>query len=161
MRTLVIDADTVEPFSRNGDGDIYTSQCVIEREGCGSEDLQISRYRLFAGKANEGGVHAENDETYYVLEGEALLTLGHPGSSQPAMTYALRPNMAVFIPAGTFHQLRNETEADFVILGIWPHQPAAGSNRIYDDRIAAWGTSFKLNGPAPRGVPVDSPTTVG
>lgn len=156
MKSLVVDTNTVVPFACPGDERVYTSQCVIEPDGTGSQDLFMSRYTLLAGQSNKGAVHAQNDEVYYVLTGEAVVMLGNPGSPQAATEYVIKPDMAVFIPAGTFHALRNPSDRDFVILGIWPREPKPGSNGIHEARKKAWGTSFKTTGLLPRGTPVET-----
>ena len=143
-RELVIRADEVVPFSRPGEEHVYASQCIIHRDGAGSQDLVLNRYTLKAHNANNGGVHEGNDEAYYVLRGKAKLTLGGKSADdEHAKVYDIEPDTVVFIPAGTYHSLENQSEEDLVILTFWPRQPLPGANGIAEARQKAWGTQFR------------------
>jgi mannose-6-phosphate isomerase-like protein (cupin superfamily) len=151
MNRLVIDSNIVEEFSLAGESHVYGSTCLISRDGSGSDDLVLNRYRLTAGQDNGGGIHEVNDEAYYVLEGEAILTLGDRGSATPAVEYEVKPGTAAFIPAGTFHGLRVTSDNDLVILTMWPRQPVPKTNPIHDARVEQWGTSFRDSDDHPAG----------
>jgi len=143
-KELVIRADEVAPFSLPGEEHIYASQCIIHRDGAGSQDLVLNRYTLKAHHANKGGVHEGNDEAYYVLRGKAKLTLGGTSAGdEDAKVYDIGPDTAVFIPAGTFHAVENHSDEDLVILTFWPRQPLPGANGIAEAREKAWGTQFR------------------
>lgn len=57
-------------------------------------------------------VHADYDETYYVLNGQGTITLD-------GKTHSVRPGAVVFIPAGTSHSLAASPDncLEFVIFG--------------------------------------------
>jgi quercetin dioxygenase-like cupin family protein len=149
---LIVHADEIEPFSLPGNAGIYHSQCLIDRDGVGSENLNINRFTLKAGQTLRGTSHPPgNDECYYVLRGRARLTFGgDPATGAGSTTHELGPDTAIFIPGGTFHGLENPYDEDFVILTIWPRLPVPGANAIYDARKRAWGTSFRKKTGIPR-----------
>ena len=145
-KPFVLQADQVAPFAPAELEGTYASQCVIDKEGAGSERLQLNRCTLRGGKRLAGGSHDEGyDECYYVLSGRAQLALGgDPGTGAGADTYELGPESVVFIPGGTFHALSNPYDEDLLFLTIWPRYPGPGVNPLYDQRIEAWGTSFRM-----------------
>jgi len=144
---LVVYAPDVEPFSIPGDEDTYASQAVICPDGVGSQELEINRFTLKAGKRLAGHVHRDNDETYYVLTGHARLTLGgRPADGVGGQDFDVGPESVAFIPAGTFHRLDNTGDQDLVLLTIWPRTPTPGNNPVWDGRLEAWGTSFRVRG---------------
>jgi mannose-6-phosphate isomerase-like protein (cupin superfamily) len=145
-RNLIVRADEVEVFTTPGTEGIYESQCLIDRESVGSEDLNVNRGTVKAGQRLAGGSHPKDaDECYYVLRGRARLALGgDPETGAGAEVHEVGPDTAVFIPGGTYHALDNPYGEDLVILTLWPRHPKPGDNGIYDARIAAWGTSFRL-----------------
>ncbi len=142
---LVTRADEIEPFSLPGDEGTYLSQCIVDRDGAGSERLQVNRCTLKAGKRLAGGSHpAPYDECYYILRGRAQLALGgDPQTGAGATRYELGPESVAFIPGGTFHALANPYDEDLIFLTLWPTLPEPGANPIYDARLRAWGTSFR------------------
>jgi mannose-6-phosphate isomerase-like protein (cupin superfamily) len=142
ISTRIVDAHEVMPFSCAGDEGIYESQAVITLDGVGSQDLLLNRFTLKAGQSLPGHTHPENDEVYYILTGRAILTLAT--SSDVTETRDVGPDVAAFIPGGTFHRLQNPGDQDLVVLTIWPRMPKPGSNPVYDGRLEAWGTSFRL-----------------
>lgn len=142
-RMLVIDSRTVEPFSLPGDEGIYASQAVITGDSCGSSALFVNRFTLKAGKSLPGHTHPDSDELYFLLSGRGILTLRGPDVPGGELQTELTPDMAAFIPTGTFHRLENPGEEDIVMLTIWPRFPGPGSNPIWDARMASWGTSFR------------------
>ncbi len=144
-KSLIVRADEVEVFVTPETAGVYESQCLIDRESVGSEDLNVNRGTVKAGQRLHGGSHPKGaDECYYVLRGRARLALGgDPGTGEGAEVHEIGPDTAVFIPGGTWHALDNPYDEDLVILTLWPHHPKPGDNGIYDARIAAWGTSFR------------------
>lgn len=147
MSDLIVRAQDVEPFSMPGDESVYTSQCLIDRDGVGSTRLSLNRFTLRAGQKLAGTAHPDgSDECYYVLSGRALLALGgDPATGAGAELHDLEPDVAIFIPGGTYHALDNPYHDDLVILTIWPAPPEPGANAIYDARRLAWGTSFRTH----------------
>jgi len=146
---LIVRADEVEPFVLPGDEGIYESQCLIDRDGVNSRDLNVNRFTLKAGKRLHGASHpVGSDECYYVLRGKGRLALGgDPRTGEGGQVHDVGPDTAIFIPGGTFHALDNPYGEDLVILTIWPRPPAPGANAIYDERRRAWGTSFRKRRP--------------
>ena len=144
-RELVVHADEVEVFVTPGSVGIYESQCLIDRDGVGSESLNVNRGTLKAGRKLGGGSHPVGaDECYYVLRGRAKLLLGgDPKTGEGGRHYEIGPDTAVFIPGGTFHALDNPYDEDLVILAIWPQHPRPGDSGMFEARIEAWGTSFR------------------
>jgi mannose-6-phosphate isomerase-like protein (cupin superfamily) len=144
QRHLVLHIDDVEPFLQPGQ-DVYLSQHLLGRENCGLHDCFLNCGRLAARRALGGGNHPDNDEVYYVVSGHSWLDLGgDPNTGKGCASYAVEAGSVAFIPAGTFHRLRNEADEDVVILTIWPQAPAPGANGVHDERLAAWGTGFRL-----------------
>lgn len=145
-KSLIVRADEVEVFTIPETEGIYESQCLIDRESVGSEDLNVNRGTVKAGQRLHGGSHPTgSDECYYVLRGRARLALGGDAETgEGAEVHEIGPDTAIFIPGGTYHALDNPYAEDLVILTLWPHHPKPGDNGIYDARIAAWGTSFRL-----------------
>jgi mannose-6-phosphate isomerase-like protein (cupin superfamily) len=142
---LVVRALEVEPFAMPGDEQTYLSQCLIDGESVGSQDLNVNRGTLKAGRKLKGGSHPlGSDECYYVLHGRAKLALGgDPQTGEGAEVIEVGPETAIFIPGGTYHALDNPYDEDLVILTLWPRLPRPGDNGVYDARLVAWGTSFR------------------
>jgi quercetin dioxygenase-like cupin family protein len=142
-RPFLVRAEEVMPFCLEGHDAVYESRALIEPEGAGSKDLLVNHFTLRAGQEMARHVHPDNDELYYMLEGVGFVDVGGGGGKFEEVRYPVSPGSAVFIPAGTYHRLVNDTERDVVLLTIWPHLPKPGSNPIYDGRIARWGSSFR------------------
>lgn len=144
QRHLVLRVDDVQPFLQPGQ-DVYWSQQVLGRENTGLHDCFLNCGRVAAQRALGGGNHPDNDEVYYVVSGRSWLDLGgDPSTGQGCTSYQVEPGSVAFIPAGTFHRLRNEADEDLVILTIWPQAAAPGANGVHDARLAEWGTGFRL-----------------
>lgn len=144
QRFLVLATDDVLPFTHPGEP-VYHSQHVLGRETTGRHDLLLNRGTVDAHGSLGGTNHPDNDEIYYVIEGSALVDLGgDPDTGEGGETYRLEPEMVVFIAAGVFHRLRNDGGDDFVILAIWPQPSVTGANGVHDERLATWGTGFRL-----------------
>ena len=99
----------------------------------GAETVQIKEGTLRGGGKTEESVHKDN-EIYYAVKGEAILTLGDKSS-------CIKQGSLVFIPGGVSHALENKSQTeDFVLLTFWMD---AKQNDVYELRMKAWGKSFK------------------
>jgi quercetin dioxygenase-like cupin family protein len=74
-----------------------------------------------AGRELESHVHHEEDDSFYILEGELTFLLGDEEVRAPAGTFVL-------IPPGVEHGFRNDTDDVVRILNI--HAPAGFDRRI-------------------------------
>jgi mannose-6-phosphate isomerase-like protein (cupin superfamily) len=143
-RCMVIRTDDIEPFTHPADP-AYHSQHVLGEETTGRHDLLLNQGTVDPHGELGGGNHPDNDEIYYVVSGRTLVDLGgDPVDGTDSETYRLVPGTVVFIPAGTFHRLRNDTAESLVILTIWPQPAKPGANGVHDERLETWGTGFRL-----------------
>ena len=143
-RSFVLRANDIEPFSHPADPG-YASQHVLGRETVGTHDTLLNRGTVEPNYSLGGGNHPANDEIYYALSGRCLLDLGgDPDTGVGGETFRIEDGMVVFIPAGTFHRLRNDTDERFTLLTIWPQPAAHGANGIHDLRLETWGSGFRL-----------------
>ena len=141
---LVIKGDDIEPFV-HPDDPAYQSQHVLGNETTGLHDLLLNRGTVAPRAGLGGGNHPDNDEIYYGVSGVCAVDLGgDPNTGEGGETFDIGPDSVVFIPAGTFHRLRNESDQPFVLLTIWPQPAARGANGIHDRRLDDWGTGFRL-----------------
>ena len=141
---LVLRSDDIEPFTHPEELG-YHSQHVLGKEITGGHDLLLNRGTVDANYDLGGGNHPDNDEIYYAVSGECLVDLGgHPDTGEGHDTFTLAAGGVVFIPAGTFHRLRNPSEEPFVVLTIWPQPAAYGANGIHDARLESWGSGLRL-----------------
>ena len=141
---LVLRADDIRPFMIPAEPG-YRSQHILGSETAGTHDLLLNRGTVQAGYGLTGGNHPDNDEIYYIVSGHAEVDLdGDPNTGVGCLTYRMEPGMVVFMPAGTFHRLRNDSDADLVILAVWPQEAKPGANGIHDERLKEWGTGFRL-----------------
>ena len=141
---LVLRADDIEPFTHPEELG-YHSQHVLGKEITGGHDLLLNRGTVDRNYDLGGGNHPDNDEIYYAEAGECQVDLwGHPDSGEGHTTFTLGPGGVVFIPAGTFHRLRNRSSEPFVVLTIWPQPAVYGANGIHDARLEAWGSGLRL-----------------
>lgn len=143
----VVRAKDVMGFAPEGLEDAYTSRLLIDEEGVGSPKLQVVHATLKPGKTPGGGAAhpVPYDEAYYILRGQGLMEFDE-GREQ----YEVGPDTAIFIPGGTWHRIENTGTEDLEFLTIWPMAPQEeGVNGVYDGRIRAWGTSFRLVAPRP------------
>jgi quercetin dioxygenase-like cupin family protein len=74
-----------------------------------------------AGRELESHVHDEEDDSFYILDGELTFLLGDEEVRAPAGTFVL-------IPPGVEHGFRNDTDEVVRILNI--HAPAGFDRRI-------------------------------
>ncbi|HVA86220.1 MAG TPA: cupin domain-containing protein [Candidatus Saccharimonadales bacterium] len=143
-RHLVINADDVEPFIHPADP-AYQSQHVLGNETTGLHDLLLNRGTVAPRSGLGGGNHPDNDEIYYGVSGVCLVDLGgDPNTGEGGETFDLTSGSVVFIPAGTFHRLRNPSDEPFVLLTVWPQPATRGANGIHDRRLDEWGSGFRL-----------------
>lgn len=143
-RCMVIRTDDIEPFTHPGDP-AYHSQHVLGEETTGRHDLLLNQGTVDPRGELGGGNHPDNDEIYYIVRGSTLVDLGgDPVTGGGSESFRLVPGTVVFIPAGVFHRLRNDTDEELVLLTIWPQPAKAGANGIHDERLETWGTGFRL-----------------
>ena len=76
---------------------------------------------LAPGRVLEAHVHDEEDDAFYILEGELTFITDDGDLAAPAGTFVL-------VPPGVRHGLRNDTDAPVRILNI--HAPAGFDRRI-------------------------------
>jgi mannose-6-phosphate isomerase-like protein (cupin superfamily) len=144
QRYLVLRSDDVLPFTHPADP-AYHSQHLLGRESTGRHDLLLNRGTVDAHHGLGGGSHPDNDEIYYAVKGSSLVDLGGDrDTGAGSKTYRLDEGMVVFIPAGTFHRLQNDSDEEFVLLTVWPQPSKPGANGIHDLRLEVWGTGFRL-----------------
>lgn len=134
----VVKTHKVMPFVPPGGDGAYTSRMLLDVFNSGSEKLQLNHGTLKGGCSTGGATHPPpHDEVYIVMSGEAVLHMDD-------VDYDIEEGTVAFIPAGTFHALTNKSKTqDFVIITVWPGQPAPGANGVYDARKEAWGTTYK------------------
>lgn len=106
---------------------------ILDDIVAGTKTVQINEGTLKGGYDTGGGVHGD-DEIYYVVKGEGILTLGDK-------KYEVRQGSLVFIPSGVFHVVENKSKTeDFVLITVWMD---ASKNEMYELRMKTWGKSFK------------------
>lgn len=138
----IVQARAVLPFSPEGLQGIYESRLLIESEGVGSNRLQLVHATLKPGESPGGGAAHPGpyDEAYYILRGEGRMEF-----DDGAEAYDVGADTAIFIPGDTWHKITNTGDTDLEFLTIWPLSPQEeGINGVYDGRLRAWGTSFRL-----------------
>jgi len=130
-----IRTSNVKPFivDRN-----YSSKMLLDKFNSESKGIQLNEGTLGPGCSTPGAAHmAPHDEIYYVIKGEAVLTMD-------GVKYEIAPGDVIYIPCETFHSLDNKSDTDdFVLMTIWPEHPAEGANEVYDMRLKAWGKSYE------------------
>jgi mannose-6-phosphate isomerase-like protein (cupin superfamily) len=117
---------------------------ILDHTNSESKKIHINQGILKPGaklSVSAHGTPEQNyDETYIIQQGYCDLDLD-------GEIINLEPGDIVFIPGGTPHGLDNsEGSEDVVILAIWAGVPPEGVNGVYDQRLKAWGKSFKLIG---------------
>jgi mannose-6-phosphate isomerase-like protein (cupin superfamily) len=143
-RSFVIHGDDIEPFIHPADPG-YASQHILGRESVGIHDTFLNRGTVAPNYSLGGGHHPDNAEVYVAMSGRCLVDLGgDPDTGEGGETFRLEHGSVVYIPPGTFHRLRNDTDEPFVLLTIWPEPGARGANGIHDMRLDEWGTGFRL-----------------
>ena len=92
-----------------------------------NEQLSVIQERMPAGTTELRHFHSHSQQFFYVLSGEAVMEVD-------GKTVRLTPGTGTWIPAGTSHQLRNDSGADvnFLLVSQPPshgdRQIVAGSN---------------------------------
>ena len=76
---------------------------------------------IAAGRVLEEHVHADEDDAFYILEGELTFTFGDEVAPAPSGTFVL-------IPPGVPHGFRNDGEQPVRMLNL--HAPAGFDRRI-------------------------------
>ena len=141
-KQLVFNAKEVEGFLPPGSEGAYVSRLLVDPESVGSQKLVMNHFTLKTGKRTYAGSHpAPYDEIYYILRGRGVVYLGDDREAQEA-----GPDTVVFIPYGTLHYLENTGDEDLEMITVMPGPLVKGANTLYDQRKAAWGTSFKKTG---------------
>jgi len=126
----IISSSRVKSFDCDPD---YSSRMLLDESVAGTEVININQGILKGGGKTGGATH-EQDEIYYVLEGEARLRLGEE-------EHEIGAGDLVFIPGGMFHALENASASrNFVLLTFWER---AEDNEVWHLRRNAWGKSFK------------------
>ena len=134
----IIKVRDVVGFATKGYENIFESRLLIDKEGTGSGRLTVNHFTLKSGKSIPAGKHpCPFDEVYYVLRGNAILTLN-------GEEYEIGPDTAIFIPCETYHSLKNTGKDDFESVNISPLQYKPGVNPIYDERKKQWGKTLKF-----------------
>jgi mannose-6-phosphate isomerase-like protein (cupin superfamily) len=142
---LVLRADDIMAF-QVPQTQQYLSQEILNSENTGLHDGYLNRGTLRPRSALGGSAHPNHDEIYYILSGRGTVSLGgNPRSGEDAETYLIEEGSVVYIPANTFHALRNDSDHDLVLLTVWPQRIGPGDNGLHDGRIREWGTAFRLN----------------
>ncbi|MCQ6559410.1 cupin domain-containing protein [Paenibacillus mendelii] len=132
-----IKASEVKPFIVD---EIYSSRMLLDRTNSDSQSVQINLGTFAPGGKQEDHSHSpefNNDEIYLILKGEGRLRLD-------GQEYDVSPGDIAYIPAGSMHALANKSETEeLVIYTVWTRQPEKGANPVYDQRLEAWGKSYK------------------
>lgn len=132
----VVRITKVKPFPVQYPTGEYISRMLIDVYNSGSEKLQVNHGLLKPGCGVPGGDHGPHDEIYIAFNGQALLNLDYK-------EYVIQRGDIVFIPAHTFHSVKNLSKTeDFEFITVWPGQPAPGGNDIYEMRQRQWGTTY-------------------
>jgi quercetin dioxygenase-like cupin family protein len=106
---------------------------LLDDSVAGTQAINVNEGTLKGGGSTAGSTHAQN-EIYYVVQGEAFLSLDDE-------VHEISPGSLVFIPAGTFHALENKSATqEFVLLTFWER---AQDNEVWHTRLEAWGKTFK------------------
>jgi mannose-6-phosphate isomerase-like protein (cupin superfamily) len=117
----------------------YLSKMLLDNRNSDSQALHLNQGILSAGAAMPGGDHRPPyDEIYIIQQGSCALQVGEEH-------YQVTVGDIVYIPGGTYHRLDNTAGAeDLVLLTVWPGTPPVGVNPVYDNRVKAWGKSYRL-----------------
>ena len=144
---LVLRADDIEPFIHPGDAG-YASQHVLGPRGDGRRPRPAAQPRDRCARTTPSAAATTPTTTRSTtaFRGTCMVDLGgDPNSGEGSETFRLDEGMVAFIPKGTFHRLRNESDQPFVLLTIWPQPAERGANGIHDLRLDYVGNGL----PAP------------
>jgi mannose-6-phosphate isomerase-like protein (cupin superfamily) len=86
-----------------------------------SPRFNLGIIEIAAGRVLEEHVHAEEDDAFYILEGELTFTFGDEQAPAPPGTFVL-------VPPGVQHGFRNDGAVPVRMLNI--HAPAGFDRRI-------------------------------
>ena len=86
-----------------------------------SPRFNLGIIEIAAGRALEEHVHADEDDAFYILEGEMTFTFGDEDAPAPPGTFVL-------VPPGVEHGFRNDGEVPVRMFNI--HAPAGFDRRI-------------------------------
>ena len=86
-----------------------------------SPRFNLGIIEIAAGRVLEEHVHAEEDDAFYILEGELTFTFGDEQAPAPPGTFVL-------VPPGVEHGFRNDGAVPVRMLNI--HAPAGFDRRI-------------------------------
>ena len=131
LKAKIVEVNKVMPFTLGPD---YDSRMILDHTVTGRDGvIQMNHGTVKAGYALGGGVH-EADEIYYILSGYGKCQLDDE-------IIEVKPDMVIFIPAGTYHALDNsESNEDMKILTFWKDYR---DNESYEKRVEAWGVAYR------------------
>ena len=131
IRGKLVNSWEVKPFVCSDD---YSSKMLLDDVVAGGKSIHINEGTFKPGTNSlPGGAH-EATEIYYIVKGEAVLTLGDE-------KFDVKPGSVAYIPAGCLHAVENKSATeDFVLLTIWEDTKYNG---VYHERVKVWGKSFK------------------
>src|SRR5512133_3100979 len=96
----LIRTKNVKPFIVDAN---YSSKMLLDKFNSESKGLNVNEGTLAAGGSTPGAAHmAPHDEIYYVVRGEAVLTMD-------GAKYDIGPGDLIYIPCDTFHSLVNKS----------------------------------------------------
>jgi mannose-6-phosphate isomerase-like protein (cupin superfamily) len=88
-----------------------------------SINLELGLVALKKDKFNKLGRHADEEEAYIILNGEAMLFLGEEKKK-------VRKGQVIYVPAGTAHQFTALTnDFKYIYVATWPAELKGRKNR--------------------------------
>ena len=131
----VIKASEVKAFVVD---ETYTSKMLIDKTNSATKSVQINQGFISPGSKHADHAHQPPyDEVYLIMKGQATVRLD-------GVEYETSAGDVIFIPGGTMHALENKSQTEeLVIFTVWSQHPGQGANPVYDQRLAAWGKSYK------------------
>lgn len=117
---------------------MYTSKMLLDNTNSDSQSFQINQGFIPPGVQHPDHAHEPpNDEVYIIIKGEGSVRLD-------GVEHEVQTGDVIYIPGGTMHAINNRSESEeMVIYSLWAQIPAKGVNSVYDDRLAAWGKTYK------------------
>jgi mannose-6-phosphate isomerase-like protein (cupin superfamily) len=91
----------------------HTNDLIMDRKDAATSEAFF--VVLEPGESPPLHVHPDAEQVFFVLEGEAEMTVRAPGGDE---TVALRPGDFVRTPPGQYHAVRNSADSRFVYLSI-------------------------------------------
>ena len=92
--------------------------------------MSLGLYTLPAEGVDPQMPHAE-DEVYYVVSGQAMITVGDPSTSSGQAERPVQPGTLIFVPANVAHRFHTIAE-ELTLLVLFA--PAEGTNQISTQR---------------------------